>query len=135
MLTALKVKTVLAIAEASAAKRADEDAMIEYLNVGERALGGGRTMSGVEIGEAAKAGAFDSAERQHLLKLIEQLSAEARHELTALVWLGRGTETAEEFQFMVDHARKISTADDAHYLAGKPLHRYLPAGLRKLGLV
>jgi hypothetical protein len=62
---------------------------------------------------------------------IEQLSKDAKAELTALVWLGRDDNTEDDFESFLAAAKRMSNAGISGYLADKrPLHNYLQEGLR-----
>ena len=65
---------------------------------------------------------------------IERLSFEARLELKALMWVGRGEDLT--FRGALEHGRRISTEDDASYIAAKALAlpTYLRDGLREIGM-
>lgn len=67
---------------------------------------------------------------QELLSSINSLNVEARSELVALMWLGRGTYTKAEWSSAVDDARDASNDHTAEYLMGAPLlPDYLEEGL------
>lgn len=65
---------------------------------------------------------------------IDALPKEARLELVALAWLGRG-DSGDDFDALLAHARRSSDGGDSRYLASKaPLHQYLAAGAHRLGV-
>ena len=72
-------------------------------------------------------------ERKALQKIIELLSPDARQELMALMWLGRG-DTPGSFADHLKHAKNTSDAGDVDYIAEKSpsLPLYLRAGLARL---
>ncbi len=68
-----------------------------------------------------------------LIDAIARLSFEARMELMALMWIGRGD--GFTFEGALQHARRTTSESDAAYMAGKsPLPRYLRRGLERIGL-
>lgn len=67
---------------------------------------------------------------QELVSTINGMNEEARSELVALMWLGRGTYTKAEWSSAVDEARDASNDHTAQYLMGAPLlPDYLEEGL------
>jgi len=84
----------------------------------------------------AQSGALDavSAATTEITQFIQTLSPDARAELIALAWLGRG-DSGDDFTQLVQHAHRTSDAGDSRYLAAKgPLHEYLDEGARRLGV-
>jgi hypothetical protein len=73
--------------------------------------------------------------RAALREAIHALSKEARNELLALMWIGRG-DFGGSFQSAVEHAQGRSTETDPHYVAEKAraLPVYLQTGLEQLGI-
>ena len=71
------------------------------------------------------------------LALAEQtaeLNEDEQAELVALVWIGRGTFSAEEYEEAVEMAKAERTNPTENYLLGIPLLAdYLEAGMEKLG--
>lgn len=67
---------------------------------------------------------------------LRTLSDDEKNELMALMWIGRcaAGESAEMWSSLVNDARKQDEEGKTEYLAEKPLHRYLPDGLERLGL-
>ena len=130
MLSELTGFRVLEIAEAEKARNEDQKAMEEYLHP-ERDARGLRSYSASDLHKDAEAGAFDSPERHRLTGLIETLSSQARWELIALMWVGRGTEG--NFNSALKTAkRNVPAAAQVHYITAKPLHRYLTKGLKQI---
>ena len=76
---------------------------------------------------------LDSPELAALNKSLRALSAEARHELVAVMWLGRG-DSGDDFDALFDHVRESSDAGDIDYITEKApsLPVYLERGLAKL---
>ena len=65
---------------------------------------------------------------------IAGLNEDEQADLVALVWIGRGTYSAEEFEEAVETAKAERTNPTEVYLLGIPLLAdYLEAGLEKLG--
>jgi hypothetical protein len=76
----------------------------------------------------------DESERC-LYRRIAALCAEARHELTAIMWIGRDGEAPKDIPALVEHARNMSDEGDVAYLTSKePLAEYLRAGLKRLSV-
>jgi hypothetical protein len=127
-MTFLTPNEVMTIADAVAARERDSRAMDLYLHPDVR-LDQFRTRTPADLVADAEVGAFDSAEQSRVRALIQALSNEARTELLALMWLGRGD--TNDFATALAHARRTSHDGIVGYLAGKPLQTYLPLGLTK----
>lgn len=70
-----------------------------------------------------------------LVAFFEDLNEDEALDLVALMWVGRGTYEAGEFQEARDLARKEATHTTAEYLLGTPLlSEHLQNGLDALGL-
>ncbi len=73
--------------------------------------------------------------RAELAGFINALNIDEQVHLVALVWVGRGTFTAEEFDEAVETARSERVVSTSRYLLGMPLLAdYLEEGLDKLGI-
>jgi hypothetical protein len=80
-------------------------------------------------------GSAGSAKSSCLYRRIAALCAEARHELTALMWISRYGEEPQDISALVEHARNMSDEGDVAYLTSKePLAEYLRAGLKRIDL-
>jgi hypothetical protein len=128
MLEHLSRAQALALAEAAACVTRDERAMVDYLGIGRRARARGPSPRTLVI--ATDPRAFESPERVALEAQLKALSPEARRELIALVWLGRGLSL--DFAAAMRRARRIPEAAQVGYLLGVPLERRIPAALQKL---
>ena len=134
MLKALRSEDALAIAEVSRRRSRDEQAMAQYLGIGQ-----GRApvkKAPLEITllrrpDALDLVAFESEERQRLEAAIAQLSPEARRELIALIWLVQ--RPLLSFEAALRRTRRIPQTAQTGYLMGIRLERYIAEGLRKLG--
>jgi hypothetical protein len=76
-------------------------------------------------------------ERSPVVAVVETLSGDDVVYLTALAWFGRGDGVAEPgatFRAVLKHATGRSGEGSVGYLCGMPLHRYLPLGLKRLGI-
>jgi hypothetical protein len=104
-MTFLTPNEVMTIADAVAARERDSRAMDLYLHPDVR-LDQFRTRTPADLVADAEAGAFDSAEQSRVRALIQALSNEARTELLALMWLGRGD--TNDFATALAHARRTS---------------------------
>jgi Protein of unknown function (DUF3775) len=72
---------------------------------------------------------------QELCDAIDGLNIDEREELLALMWLGRGDYTADDWPEALRQAHETDTATEADYLLGTPLLAdYLEAGVDALGL-
>jgi hypothetical protein len=70
-----------------------------------------------------------------LRSAIEGLNTDEQEELLALIWLGRGDFTREEWPAAMRAARSARTGTEADYLIGTPLLAdYLAEGLAALDL-
>jgi len=69
-----------------------------------------------------------------LTSFISSLNEDQQCELVALVWLGRGDYTADDFEEVLEEARSRHNDRTAEYLLGMPLlGDYLERGLDLLG--
>ncbi len=76
----------------------------------------------------------DDPTYQELREAIEDLDEDAAHELVAMMWIGRGTYDAEDWEEAVETAREEATNSTADYLIGTPqLGDFLEEGLTALG--
>ncbi len=74
------------------------------------------------------------ATRSEIAEFISGLNEDEQADLVALVWIGRGTYSAEEFEEAVEMAKAERTNPTEDYLLGIPLlPDYLEAGLDKMG--
>ena len=72
---------------------------------------------------------------QEISGVIDDLSVEEQCELIALVWLGRGDATADEFQELIRLARERRSDHTAAYLLAIPLlAEYLGDALEQFGI-
>lgn len=77
--------------------------------------------------------AFDTV-RQEIVSFIEAMDEEEQAELVALMWVGRGDFSAEEWNVAVAQARARREGSTADYLLGVPLlASYLESGLGEFG--
>lgn len=77
----------------------------------------------------------DNPTAKELVGAISALNEEARTELLALMWVGRGDFSAEEWQDALGAARERYKGREARYLLGTPLlGDYLEEGLEVLGI-
>jgi hypothetical protein len=76
----------------------------------------------------------DDPSEAELTSWIDDLTDGQSAELVALMWLGRGDGSAEEFAALVDQARRSRRIRTSKYLLGEPLLAdYLESGLEALG--
>lgn len=72
--------------------------------------------------------------RAELSGFLRMLNNDERANLVALMWVGRGTYEAEEFDEAVETARAERANGTSRYLLGMPLlANYLEEGLEKMG--
>lgn len=77
---------------------------------------------------------LDRAEAE-LRAFIDNLPEDEKHELVAVMWIGRGAFDAEELEEAVRTAESEATTPTADYLIGTPhLSDHLEAGMEALGL-
>lgn len=74
-----------------------------------------------------------SREARALIEAIRSLSDDARHELIALMWLGRG-DSSDDFLALVEQARSNANIGNTNYITEKApsLPSYLRRGLARL---
>src|SRR5436190_22093432 len=134
MLQALRAEDALAIAEVSRRRSRDEQAMAQYLGIGRgRAHAKGAPLEETLLRrpDDAALAAFEGEERRRLEAAIAQLSADARRELIALIWLAQRPSLT--FEAALRRTRRIPPPAQTGYLMGIRLERYIAEGLRKLG--
>jgi Protein of unknown function (DUF3775) len=77
----------------------------------------------------------DNPTEQELRDAIDGLNLDEREELLALMWLGRGDYSAENWKEALRDARQTRTESETDYLLGTPLLAdFLEEGLSALGL-
>lgn len=70
-----------------------------------------------------------------LRAFIDRMSEDEQAELVAIMWIGRGSFEAEEFQEAVETAKSEASTPCADYLLGSPhLSDHLENGLDALGI-
>ena len=119
MLKALRSEDALAIAEVSRRRSRDEQAMAQYLGIGQgRAPVKEAPLEGTLLRrpDALDLEAFESEERQRLEAAIAQLSPEARRELIALIWLVQ--RPLLSFEAALRRTRRIPQTAQTGYLMG-----------------
>ena len=95
--------------------------------------GGGSTAEGVDSDSILEALTHDPT-RVELREFIAGLNEDEQAHLVALVWVGRGSYSREEYEEAVETARQERTNPTETYLMGIPLLAdYLEEGLEKLG--
>ena len=71
---------------------------------------------------------------EEIVERIDMLSEEARAELIAVMWLGRG-DSGDDFPALVTQAMQSSDSGDSRYLSSKAvLYKYVKKGAEKVGL-
>lgn len=63
----------------------------------------------------------DNTSYQEFETIVKDLDPDQQHEVVALLWLGRGDYTLEEWDGIVKQARDEWTPETAQYLIGHPL--------------
>lgn len=77
---------------------------------------------------------LDRAEGE-LRAFIDRMGMDEQAELTAIMWIGRGSFEAEELEEAIETAKSEATIPTADYLIGTPhLTDNLEAGLEALGI-
>jgi Protein of unknown function (DUF3775) len=121
-LTAGMLAPIIAAADAAAAAQAAAT---------ERRHAGRQRVDVVRCGDIGYVPA--PPERAQLQRLVGALPPPARHELMAVMWIGRGDEPASRFADAVAYARQGSDAGDVDYICEKlPLADYLRKGVKRL---
>lgn len=96
-----------------------------------------------EIREAVSVGARDGLRHsgsgnlatRELREFVDNLTEEERYSLVAVMWIGRDSFSADEYDEAYETARQESTNSTASYLLGVPmLADYLESGLEALGI-
>lgn len=96
-----------------------------------------------EIGEATAVGAHDGLRgtgsgtlaARELRAFIAGLNEDEKYSLVAVMWIGRDSFSADEYDEAYDTARQEATNPTEDYLAGMPmLADYLESGLEALGI-
>jgi hypothetical protein len=78
---------------------------------------------------------LENTDKRALLRAIKRLRPGARHELTALMWVGTGVYRPDEWRAAVRDARANQRdADLLDMLENGPLHEHLLCGLERLDL-
>ena len=76
----------------------------------------------------------DDPTYQELREAIDDLDEDASYELVVLMWIGRGTYDAEDWEEAIETARQEATNSTADYLIGTPqLGDFLEEGLVAMG--
>ncbi|MFQ5956060.1 MAG: DUF3775 domain-containing protein [Kiloniellales bacterium] len=76
----------------------------------------------------------DDATYEELVDALEALNQDEMAELLALIWLGRGDYTPEEWPEVLEQARETRDENAVRYIIGIPLvSDYLEEGLSRLG--
>ena len=75
------------------------------------------------------------SDHPHVLSYIGGLNAEEKAHLVAIMWIGRETFTADDYEEAVETAFEEATAPTENYLSSTPeLADYLEDGLDALGI-
>lgn len=131
MFHAVSVADLRAIADMAAAVFRDDQAMQEYLHPGSTDPGSFRPTYASEIHREAQAGRFDSPERVQFKEFIAALSAEARHEVIAVIDVGR--DIVADVDKGRRKARHMPDEYQMDYIQNRTFS-YLRKGLDKLGI-
>jgi hypothetical protein len=76
----------------------------------------------------------DNPTAQELQQALRSLNDDQRNEMVALIWVGRGDFTSDEWIEATDAARERHNGKEARYLMGTPLlAAYLEEGAAQLG--
>lgn len=77
----------------------------------------------------------DNSTEQELRDAIEGLNSDEQEDLLALIWIGRGDFSAEQWDEASRQAHETRSASEANYLIGTPLlSDYLEEAVSQLGL-
>jgi Protein of unknown function (DUF3775) len=87
-----------------------------------------------DLSPETRADALEHPAYQELKTTIDDLEPDQQVALVALMWLGRGDYSVDEWNAALAHARDSWNARTAEYLIGTPLVAdYLSQGLEELG--
>jgi hypothetical protein len=129
-LRSIEAEEVRAIAGLSKAAREAQDVLLNKMKIVDK-FDDERELS------SAVAGTLDTLDAslnnpplRELKERVAALSPEARQELMALMWIGRGDYAAAEWEAALDEAQRRANAGDVDDIAERaPLHDYLLKGL------
>jgi hypothetical protein len=135
VLSRIGVDQVKEIAQLSKEARDAQDKLLNKMRVVDRAEDG-RELTGQALETLDSLDAsLDNRPLTELKQRIAALSDGARHELTALMWVGAGEFAAAQWDDALTRAQAESDAGDVDFLAEKgQLHDFLTKGLFKLGV-
>jgi len=100
----------------------------------------GKYPNGITLGDAdgdALVREILSSEISPVIALADTLSQDDLAYVMALAWFGRGNGVAEAgatFQSVLEYAYDQQDEGSVGYLCGMPLSKYLPLGLKRLGV-
>jgi hypothetical protein len=127
LLSALRLADLAAIIEAAEARARENKAWLSK-----------HRETGRRLTVSFNAMALDRTphpEHKRLCRLVEALSLDARHQLMAVMWIGRGDESPDRFAAAVAYAREYPVIGVAYICGKAPLAKYLRAGVTKLGVL
>jgi hypothetical protein len=135
MLKHLTVEQVDEIAQLAAAARDAQDRLLNKMTVvdkvGDQAEIMGQTAEALDTLDAT----LNNRPLDELKERIGTLPPEGRHELMAILWIGRGDHVAQDWDAALDDARSRSDASEIDFIAERAsLHDYLTKGLYNLKL-
>jgi hypothetical protein len=134
-LQSIKAEEVRAIAELSKTAREAQDVLLNKMKIVDK-FDDERELSGAVAGTLDTLDAsLNNPPLRELKERVAALSPEARQELMALTWIGRGDYTAAEWDAALDEAQRRANAGDVDDIAERaPLHDYLVKALYLLDL-
>jgi hypothetical protein len=128
LLSALRLADLAAIIEAAEARARENKAWLS------KHRETGRRLTAVSF-NAMALDRTPHPEHKRLCRLVEALSPNARHQLMAVMWVGRGDESPDRFAAAVAYARDYPVSGVAYICGKAPLAKYLRAGVTKLGVL
>jgi hypothetical protein len=135
MLKHLTVEQVEEIAQLAATASDAQDLLLNKMRVVDKSSDGAELMERTAGGLDTLGATLDSRPLEALKERIEALPPEGRHELAAILSIGRGDHVAQDWDAALDDARSRPDASEVDFIAERAsLHDYLTKGLYNLKL-
>jgi hypothetical protein len=135
MLKHLSVEQVEEIARLAASASDAQDGLLNKMTVVDKGDDGAELMERTAGGLDTLDATVGSRPLQALRERIAALPPEGRHELAAILSIGRGDHAAQDWEAALDDARSRPEAEDVNFIAERTsLHDWLTKGLYNLKL-
>lgn len=130
MLHHISADEVRAIAQLSREAREAQDRLLDKAKIVNKAKDERELATELAGTLASLDASLNNAALRMLKERLAALPPEARHELLAVLWIGRGDYAANQWEEALTEAQRRSDAGDVDYVAERgPLHDYLIKGL------